>query len=72
MIQFVDDLKNYKPQNEYSFLVKNYFEDILLCGSKYFIENIDAKIKILEINQILIPISFGNNYENQCFSASLL
>lgn len=72
MIRFIDDIHSYEPKDEYSFLVKNYFEDIIRDGSKKFIQNIDVDIKILEINERLIPITFGNNYENQCFSVSVL
>jgi hypothetical protein len=58
MIQFVEDLGNYHPENTYSEFVKLYFQEIIKNGVSKYISNLDVEVKILEINNQLIPISF--------------
>lgn len=71
MISFIADLENYTPKNQYSDFIKQYFVDIVKYGTKKYISNIDTHVKILEVNDTLIPITFWNNKKQQCFTASV-
>lgn len=71
MIQFVEDLEHYHPKNTYSEFVQLYFQEIIKNGVSKYISNLDVEIKILEVNNTLIPISFWNADQNNCYTSSL-
>lgn len=72
MIREITDLQNYHSKNEYSEFIRQYFLWILLYGTSKYIKNIDVEIKILEVWETLIPISFWNNKRNNCYVWSIL
>ena len=68
---FITNLENYFPKNKYSTFIKEYFVWIEKYWIKKYIENIDVDIKFIEINNLLIPLSFWNNKKN-CYTTSIL
>lgn len=68
---FIKNLQKYKPKNEYSLFVKEYFSEIEKYWTKKFIKNIEVEMKFIEIDNILIPLSFWNLKEN-CYTTSIL
>lgn len=72
MIQFVEDLENYHPKNTYSEFVQLYFQEIIKNGVSKYISNLDVEVKILEINNQLIPISFWNTNDHNCYTSSII
>ena len=72
MIKIIKNLDNYSPKNEYSIFIKDYFKGILKDGTKRYIKNIDVEVQILDVNWTLIPITFWNLKNNNCFSSSVL
>ncbi len=50
----------------------DYFKALMTKGTKYFIKNIDCEVKILKINNILIPLAISNNNYNDTLYISML
>ena len=71
MIREINDLENYIPKNKYSKFVKQYFLWMYKEWTKKYISNIDVEIKFLEVDNYLIPLSFGN-YKDNCYTTSIL
>jgi len=70
MIKEIKNLDSYIPKNKYSHFVKQYFSWILKNGTEKYIKNIDVEIKLLEVDDFLVPLSFGNSKLN-CYTTSL-
>lgn len=68
---FIKDLQQYSPKNEYSQFIKEYFSGIQKNGVKKYIKNIDVEIIFIEIDDLLIPLSFWNN-KKSCYTSSIL
>ncbi|EKE29541.1 MAG: hypothetical protein ACD_2C00152G0005 [uncultured bacterium (gcode 4)] len=71
MIKSVDNLEWYDPKNGYSDFIKSYFLPIINNWTSRYIRNIDADIKIIDVNWTLIPLSFWNRNEGNCYVTSL-
>lgn len=58
------------PQNPDAEYAYHYFAPLILEGTKSYIQNVDAKVCLLLINEKLIPIVFSNPGEPNCYVCS--
>ncbi len=66
----INEIKKSLTNNQEAFF--NYFEPIMQSGINCFIKNINCEIKILKINDLLIPLVFTDRNYDDCLYTSLL